>query len=732
MENEVSLMKVIRFFLFAAFLAAAGCSHPDQDTEWPDYGGNKAGNRYSLLHQINTRNVQSLRPVWVYHSAVSTGENAGGRPDADQEIQCQPIVVAGILYGLDPHLRLFALDAATGKELWTFDPFSDLTPRYTRSRGMTYWQDGNDKRIFFSAGSNLYAVDAVSGKPVTSFGESGRLSLYTGLGINHDVQHLYVAATSPAVICKNILIIGSAVSEAGNAAPGYVRGFDVRTGKLVWTFHTIPQPGEPGYETWPQEAYQWAGGVNNWGGMALDEKRGLVYFGTGSPSSDFYGGAREGMNLYANCVLALDAQTGKLKWYYQTIHHDLWDRDIPCPPNLTSIVRDGKKVDVVVQSTKDGLVYVLDRDNGHSIFPVDERPVPTQGLPGEHPWPVQKFPLKPAPLSNQFLADSDITDISKKAHDYVERILKGTGYGMKFLPPSTRGTVLTGYSGGAEWGGNAVDSNGILYQNSNNAPWLLRMISRADQQREIAALSRGNGLYISLCATCHGADRRGNGQEVPGLLNINSRMPEAEIDRVLKTGQGRMPSFQTLAEADRMAIIRFLESNVHGMHRAMAEHQADRHHVGDQKNVEPAFPYQPPYFSRVWEKLTDSNGYPGIKPPWGTLNAIDLNTGEYKWRVPLGEYPELTKKGIPVTGTESYGGPLATAGGLVFIAGTRDEKIRAFDSRTGNQVWEFQLPAGGFATPITYQLAGTQYIVIAAGGGRGLKSGGDYIAFALP
>jgi quinoprotein glucose dehydrogenase len=547
-------IQIVRFPICIILLLVAGCSHPEPDTEWRDYGGNKAGNRYSPLRQINLLNVQTLRPAWTYHSAGSTGKNAGGGKAPDQEIQCQPIVVQGVLYGLDPALKLFALDAETGRELWKFDPFSKLTPMYTRSRGMVYWEDGKDKRIFFTAGSGLYAVDAATGKAVPGFAEAGRLSLYTGLGINHDVRNLYVAATSPAVIHQNILIIGSAVSEAGNAAPGYVRGFDVRTGKLLWTFHTIPQPGEPGYETWPKDAYKWAGGVNNWGGMALDEKRGLVYFGTGSPSSDFYGGDRAGMNLYANCILALQAQTGKLKWYYQTIHHDLWDRDIPCQPSLTSIVQNGKKEDVLVQSTKDGLVYVLDRDDGHSVFPVAERPVPTEGLPGEHPWPVQKFPVKPAPLCNQFMTDSDITNISKEAHDYVERIFNGTSRNEKFSPPSTKGTVLIGYSGGAEWGGNAVDSNGIFYQNSNNAPWLLRMISRKDQQKEIAALSRGDGLYISNCASCHGADRRGNGQEVPELLHIRTRLPQAEIARVLKTGQGRMPSFQTLPEADRQAI----------------------------------------------------------------------------------------------------------------------------------------------------------------------------------
>jgi quinoprotein glucose dehydrogenase len=628
-------------------------------------------------------------------------------------------------------LKAFALDAATGKELWKFDPFKGSTPRFNQCRGVTYWANGDDKRIFYAAGSNLYAVNALTGQPVTSFGTNGSVSLYTGLDINHDLKNGYVTATSPGIIYKNILIIGSSVSESGDAAPGYVRGFDVITGKMVWVFHTIPQPGEFGYDTWPKDAYKWAGGTNNWGGMALDEKRGMVYFGTGSPSSDFYGGDRAGANLFSDCIMALNAATGKVTWYYQTIHHDLWDRDIPCPPNLVRIQHEGRWVDVVVQVTKDGNIFVLDRDSGRSIFPVEERPVPTNGLPGEQPWPTQKFPLKPLPLSKQFISDSDITNLNPGAHAYVQRIFNRSDYGQKFLPPTTRGTLMVGYSGGAEWGGNAVDSNGVLYQNTNNAPWLLKMISRADQQKEVAALSRGQGLYIANCSACHGVDRKGNGLEIPALLGIGSRLKKEAIAHVISAGQGRMPSFQlTLSEKERNAVVDFLTSWGHGAARVAAEHRDAHDEAGAKKAT--AFPYIPPYTSKVWEKLEDSDGYPGIKPPWGTMNAIDLNTGDYLWKVPLGEYPELAKKGIPVTGTESYGGPLATAGGLVFIAGTRDEKIRAFDRATGKMVWEYQLPAGGFATPVTYAIDGRQYIVIAAGGGRGLKPGGSFIAFALP
>ena len=726
MYNNICLLLLTTGLLF---LGSCSGSHR-RGTDWPAYGGNKEGNRYAGLSQINLTNVQDLQVAWTYNS-TDTGHAGGSRHRQEHEIQCQPIVINGILYGTNATLKLFALEAATGKELWKFDPFKDATPRYNQCRGVVYWENGEDKRLFYSAGSNLYAVNALTGQPVTSFGTNGIVSLYTGLDINHDVKNLYVTATSPGIIYKNTLILGSAVSESGDAAPGYVRGFDVVTGKISWVFHTIPQPGEFGYDTWPKEAYKWAGGTNNWGGLALDEKRGVVYFGTGSPSSDFYGGDRAGINLFSDCILALDAASGKVKWYYQTIPHDLWDRDIPCPPNLSTIRHEGKTVDVVVQVTKDGNVYVLDRDSGHSIFPVEERPVPTQGLPGEQPWPVQKFPLKPLPFSKQLVTDSDITNISPEAHAYVQKIFNQSDYGQKFLPPGTKGTLLVGYSGGAEWGGNAIDSNGILYQNTNNAPWLLKMISMADRQKEIAALSKGQGLYITNCSSCHGVDRKGNGLEIPPLLGIGSRLKKDEIAHIVKTGQNRMPSFQTLSEADRNAIIDFLVNWGHGG-RIATEHRDTHDTSADGAKKKSDFPYIPPYISKVWEKLVDSNGYPGIKPPWGTLNAIDLNTGDYLWKVPLGEYPELTKKGVPITGTESYGGPLATAGGLVFIAGTRDEKIRAFDRRTGRQVWEYQLPAGGFATPITYMAEGKQYIVIAAGGSRGLKPGGSYIAFALP
>ncbi|WP_254560710.1 outer membrane protein assembly factor BamB family protein [Dyadobacter diqingensis] len=692
-----------------------------QDQDWPNYGGNKAGNRYSPLDQINTENVKSLQVAWMYDASEKPDPENPGR-QRNRAIQCQPIVVNGIMYGTTPELKLFALKADSGEELWKFEPRK--SDKLNSNRGVVYWRSGNDQRILYTVGSGLYAVNAETGEIVKSFGVGGRVDIHEGLSTNmdHDVNVLSVNATSPGIIHKNTFILGSAVSESGDAAPGHVRAFDVVTGQLKWVFHTIPQPGELGYDTWPKGAYKIIGAANNWSGMSVDEKRGTVYFGTGSPASDFYGGDRKGSNLFANCILALDAETGKMKWYYQTIHHDLWDRDHPSPPNLTTITHNRKRIDVVVQSTKDGLVYVLDRDKGTSIFPVEERAVPTKGLPGEHPYPTQKYPVKPLPLSRQVFTENDITNLSPEAHAYVTERYQKIKTDNKFAPPSTTGTLLFGYSGGAEWGGNAVDPDGIFYQNANEEPWELIMMD-ASQKKTDVPRTLGNTLYMTNCSACHGQDRKGSGNELPSLIDIGKKLNTASIKSILKTGSGRMPSFSHLSEKEQDALIGFL-LNIEKDQKAVVETRT-------KSAAKNAFPYKPAYVTKSWQRFTDQDGYPAVKPPWGTLNAIDLNTGEYIWRVPLGEYPELAKKGIPTTGTDSYGGPLVTAGGLVFIAGTKDEKIRAFDKKTGKVVWEYQLPAGGFATPITYQINGKQYVAIAAGGGRGQKIGGNYIAFSL-
>ncbi len=689
--------------------------------DYPTYGGNKANNRYSPLTQINSENVKDLQVVWTYFA------NDTIKFPARREIQCQPIVVNGVMFGTSSELNLFALDAATGKQIWKFEPNS---AKLHANRGVMYWESGEDKRILYTAGSVLYAVNASTGQLITTFGDKGKTDLHEGLdgNIGHEVKDLNVTATSPGVIYKNTVVMGSTVSEGGDAAPGYIRAFDVVTGKLKWVFHTIPLPGEFGYDTWPPDAYKKLGGSNVWGGMSVDEKRGVVYFGTGSPSSDFYGGAREGANLFSNCIIALDAETGKMKWYFQAIRHDLWDRDFPIPPNLTTITQNGKKRDVVAQVGKDGYIYVLDRDNGESIFPIEERPVPTNGLLGEHPYPTQKIVMKPRSLMKQIVTEEDLTDISPEANAFVKkRFQEFQKSESQFQPPSEQGTLLYGYSGGAEWGGNATDLDGVLYQNSNHAPWELKMISKKDREQQLTSLSPGHVLYIKNCSPCHGVEKKGQGSVIPSLVNVEKRRSDNDLNTMIKIGNGRMPAFPYLSDDNRKAIIGYLKNKELITKKVVDEKSKEVNAAAQLAD----FPYVPDYSMNIWQRFTDMNGYNAVKPPWGTLNAIDLNTGEYLWTIPLGEFPELTKKGIPITGTETYGGPVVTGSGLIFIASTRDERIRAIDKKTGKIVWEYQLPAGGFSTPITYEVAGKQYVAIAAGGGRGAKPGGWYIAFAL-
>ncbi len=705
--------------------------------DWPTYGGNPGGNRYSSLTQINSQNVARLQPAWTFDTGENNDPSGNG-----MAIQCQPIVVDGVLYGTTPRHQLFAIDAATGQQRWRFNPYADPAkqPRFHPLRVVTYWADGADKRILYSSGPELYAVNATTGALIRNFGTNGVVDLHEGLGdaqtLGHETANLSIRNTSPGVIFGDLIIVGSAVSEGGDAPPGNIRAFNARTGQLAWVFRTIPLPGEYGYDTWMPDSYRKLGGANCWAGMVVDEKRGLVFAGTGSPSVDFYGGDRAGQNLFANCVIALDAQTGKRIWHFQTVHHDLWDRDLPCPPNLLTVTHNGRKIDAVAQATKDGYVFVLDRETGKPLFPVNEVPVPTSpALPGERPWPTQPVPTKPAPFCLQTITEATLTDRTPEARAYVLNRFQNSQQGNKFILPNETGSLVLGMGGGAEWGGTAADPDGIVYVNSNNMLWWLKMRDTRQPTGGVA-LTRGTSLFTTNCGVCHAMP----GQEVPksqqanpSLTDVGKRLDKKQIHSLLMTGRGRMPSFGHIAEADREAIVQFLLNQKEG-NPATASASAQHSPVMTTK-VAPAngFPYQSPYLNNGNTQFRDADNYPAIKPPWGTLNAIDLNTGEYVWQVPLGEYPELRKKGIAPTGTENHGGPLVTAGGLLFIAATYDEKFRAFDRKTGKVIWEYALPAGGFATPITYRVNGRQYIAIAAGGTRyGLKAGGSYIAFALP
>ena len=721
--------------LSIVFVTLFSCSEPSSKStqstyktgnNFPVYGGDKAGNRYSPLVQITKDNVNNLQVAWMYDTRETDTTEEKSRRSGP--IQCQPIVIDGILYGTTAESELFALNAATGKEMWKFSPGISAS----RLRGVMYWEDGGDKRILYTVQSNLYAVDAKTGELITTFGNNGIVNLNTGLddGITKDVSKLRVGATSPGVIYNNTLVMGSTVSESGDAAPGSIRAFNVITGELEWVFHTVPHPGEEGYETWPPNAYEEVGGSNNWSGMVLDEQEGVVFFGTGSPSSDHYGGNRKGKNLFSDCIVALNAKDGSLKWYFQTVHHDLWDLDIPQPPSLTTITKDGKKLKVVVQATKDGLVYVLDQATGESIFPIEERAVPTNGLPGEHPWPSQKYPEKPLPFSRQVFREDDISNISPEAEAYTRKIFERYRTDNKWAPPSLKGILHFGISGGAEWGGNAIDQDGILYQPSNDNPWVLELEKNPSLVQAEGKSNSGQELFTMNCAACHGKDKKGNGTDFPDISNVKDNYPRKDLADLLLNGGTRMPSFRHLTDKDRNSILDYLYREETKPEVFREAH--DKPNAAISETDENIFGFQPIYTVKGRTKVFDEEGYPGVKPPWGTMSAIDLSSGDYLWQVPVGEFPELTKRGIPITGTEIYSGPIVTGSGLIFIAGTRDEKIRALDKKTGEIVWEFQLPAGGFATPITYEVNGKQYIAIAAGGTRGLKAGNNYIAFALP
>lgn len=687
------------------------------DADWPVYLGDPASSQFSTLRQIHRRNVHRLEVAWTYR----TGD---ARPDNRSQIQCNPLIIDGILYGTSAQLKLFALDAATGRELWRFDPFAESGESSSLgvNRGVVAWGEGEERRILFTAGHFLYAIDARTGRPIAAFGQGGKVDIREGLG--RDPQTLFVLSNTPGIVFRDLLILGTRVSEGpGPSAPGHIRAYDVRTGRMVWTFHTIPRPGEPGYETWPPDAWRYIGGANCWTGMALDEARGLVFCPTGSAAFDFWGGNRIGQNLYANCLLALDAATGRRVWHFQFVHHDLWDRDLPAPPNLLTLRRGGRRIDAVAQVTKSGHVFVFNRETGEPLFPIEERPVPPSDLQGESAWPTQPLPVTPAPFARQLFSADLLTDISPESHRAVLQKFVKLRPHVPFLPPSAEGTIIfPGFDGGAEWGGAAVDPRrGILYVNANEMPWILTMVPTQPKGGE--PLSSGQQIYNQICAACHGISREGDpARAYPSLVNIGQKLQKADILQLLDTGRGNMPAVAFLSTTQKEAVADFLL----GLEAQATDERKTALATANAVLSEP-------YTHTGYNRWVDTNGYPAVKPPWGTLNAIDLNTGEYVWRVTLGELPELTAQGIPPTGTENYGGPVVTAGGLIFIAASKDEMIRAFDQRTGRVLWQAKLPAGGYATPATYLAGGRQFVVIACGGGKmGTKSGDAYVAFALP
>ena len=676
----------LRWTILAMAPAALNAAE-DPASDWSTYLGSKSRSNYSSLDQIHRGNVTRLERAWVY----DTGEAA--------EYQANNLVIDGVLYTPTAKRKVVALDAATGKEKWTWDPAEERSGAgRPRQRGLVHWRGeaGDERRLFTAVNRFLFAIDPATGEVVRSFGENGSIDLESGLN-------------TPGVIHKDLLIVG------GVGGVGVVRAFDVRSGELRWRFNLIPRPGEFGADTWPEGAWKTATGVMPWCGQSLDEERGIVYIATKTAEPDFYGGERHGANLFANCLLALDADTGERLWHFQIVHHDLLDKDLPCPPVLLTVRHRGTSVDAVAQGTKHGLLFVFDRVSGEPLWPIEERPVPASDLVGEQAWPTQPFPTKPPPLMRQRYTEADASNISTQALAITsDRIRASPNYGP-FPAPSLRETIMfPGFDGGMEWGGGAADPDGVYYVNVNEMPWLLQMVET--RRPDGSPLRKGQRDYMVHCGPCHGLDRKGNTLAgFPGLVDVDQRRTREEIDRITRVGGGRMPPFKHLSDAKRAAILDFV--------------------LNPGSNPPPAggADRKPGYAFAGFRRWLDPEGYPAIKPPWGTLNAVDLNTGDIKWTVTLGEYEELTKRGVPPTGTENYGGPVVTAGGLVFIGATADETFRAFDKNTGEALWRAKLPFGGNATPSTYMVDGRQYVVISAGGGKsGRPAGGSLVAFALP
>jgi len=777
-------------------VSGAGAPAMAESHDWPVYGGQAAGDHYSSLSQINRQNVRRLQVAWTYDA----GE-AGG-------LETSPIVVERVLYAYTATQKVVALDAATGKLIWQFD--SGIRGK-NPVRGLTYWSDGKESRIFAPVTNFLYALDARTGKPVESFGEGGRIDLRKHLRGDYRLQS--VAMTSPGIIYKDLIIVGGRNPETHPSPPGDIRAFDVRTGALRWRFHTIPHPGEFGYETWPKDAWKEAGAANNWAGMALDEKRGFVYVPTGSPVFDFYGADRVGDDLFANCLIALNAQTGERIWHFQGVHHDIWDRDFPSPPALVTVNRDGRRVDAVAQPTKHGFLFLFDRATGKPLFPIEERRFPVSQVPGEVTSPTQPVPLVPEPFARQLLTEQLLTQRTPEAHAWAEKEFSTYLSAGQFVPTALdkETVVFPCFLGGAEWGGPAVDPRrGVIFINSNEAACVVALTENKP------ARSTGERTYHNQCSICHNDDRAGSPPTYPSLVDVGKRLTPAEIEATIAQGKGRMPAFPNLQGDYLRALIKFVSSDdeskaeaktpdatsdspltgaglyqskcagCHGQQREGTpsafpalldvEKRLSIQEIQDRithgKGQMPSFPgltgaqvgslvtflstapsaadvdpdHDAIYSSTVdgapmkyritgSRDFLDPDGYPAITPPWGTLNAINLNTGRYLWKIPLGEYPELAAKGLANTGSENYGGPIVTAGDVLFIGATVfDRKARAFDSRTGKLLWSTVLPHSSIATPATYMVDGKQYVVFTAGGGKDPKasSGSVYVAFALP
>jgi quinoprotein glucose dehydrogenase len=708
-------------------------------TTWQEYGGSPDSAQYSALKQINRSNVTQLEQVWFY-PAGNNGYRFGSNP----------IVVGGVMYVVGKNNAIVALDAATGKEIWVHEIGRVFSVSH---RGLSYWQskDGKDRRILYTASYLLHALDARTGTLIESFGDKGGVDLRVGLGRDPNSIRL-IASGTPGRVFEDLIIEGSATGEDYNSPPGDLRAYNVLTGKLVWTFHTVPHPGEMGYETWPPDAWKYVGGTNTWSDIAIDEKRGIAYFPLGAPTYDFYAADRIGANLFSDCILALDARTGKYLWHFQTTHHDLWDYDLATAPKLLTIRHDGKLVDVVAQASKNGFLYVLDRVTGQPIWPIEERPVPKSDMPGEQAWPTQPYPTVLPPFSRQSFTPDDVNPYiadPAEREKYRDEVKNSRNQGL-YTPAFTENSIeIPGNNGGSNWGSGAIDpATATVYILSKDAPSMLKL----EPQRQRIRLTgppamQGRIQYIQNCQVCHKPDLSSEPPAIPSLVGVVQRVGADHVRTAIHGGAAPMPAFNDLSTQDVDNVITYL-----------TDPNAESAHISAEllgflnAPAIPAPTVNGNQITRYWTGygyMTSTDGLPAIKPPWSTLTAYDLNRGTMKWQIPYGGVTQMEAKGVNDTGGFwPRGGVAVTAGGLIFAPSKSDFTLRVYDKDTGKELWVKHLPAGPEGIPTVFEVDGREYVAISADpvperAGRDGQPGGPgapsataevtgYYVFALP
>jgi len=701
-------------------------------SSWRDYAGASDATQYSALAQINRANVGRLQMAWSY----PTGDG--------NKYLFNPIVVDKTMYVLAHNNSIVALDAATGEQLWIHPPAPKTT--LITNRGINYWEnaDRSDRRLLFAADNFLQEIDARTGKSILDFGENGRVDLRENLGRKPESLTL-VQSTTPGRVFEDLLILGSATNEEYESGPGDIRAYDVRSGRLVWTFHTVPHPGEFGYDTWPKDAWKTVGGANAWSGLSVDAKRGMVFIPTASPKYNFYGADRKGANLFGDCLIALNARTGKLIWYFQMVHHDIWDYDNGTAPMLLTVRHNGKMVDAVAQAGKEGFVWVFDRQTGEPLWPIEERAVPRSDMPGEVTWPTQPFPLKPPPFARQSFTANDLSPfLEPEEREQLRKEMEGARNQGLFTPPGLTDTVeMPGNNGGANFQGAAVDpEHGTLFVVSKDLPSMLKLELNAVEQVPAGSSpeEKGRAVFQSNCRLCHGADLAGHPPAVPSLVDAGSRETADQLRAVVTRGRGPMPAFPGLSDAALDSLWAYVSHPERAPESAPAENGS-----AAKSGISSDAPPEKLRYRSSFGFMFTGSGLPVIAPPWTTLTAYDLNAGTIAWQVPLGEVPELAAQGFKNTGSHfPKVGPVVTAGGLIFT-GTRDRKVRALDSATGRVLWEAEVAAALEGMPAVYQIDGREYVAFCAAAqatththnlpGQPASQApipGAYVVFALP